>query len=84
VSTLRNGIGMSEGWKAFSARRSRQIESLPPEKSRHGALELTGDLPHDVDGLGFEILQMIEMIVAHRAKKGRPRRAGTATNAIID
>ena len=36
VSMLRSGIGRSEGRNAFSARRSRQIESLPPEKSSAG------------------------------------------------
>ena len=58
-------MGMSDGRNAFSARRSRQMESLPPEKSRAGRSNSRGDFTHDVNRLGFEILQMIEMIAAH-------------------
>ena len=62
VSTLRNGIGMSDGRNAFSASRSRQMESLPPENKQRRALKFSGDFTHDVNGFGFEVLQVIEVI----------------------
>ena len=57
---------MSEGRKAFSARRSRQMESLPPENKQRGPLEFGGDFAHHVDGLGLQILEMVEMVAVHR------------------
>ena len=63
---LSNGIGMSDGRNAFSARRSRQMESLPPEKSRAGRSNSAGDLAHDVDRLGLQVLQVVEMVAVHR------------------
>ena len=62
---LSSGIGMSEGRKAFSARRSRQMESLPPEKSSAGRSKLGGDFAHHVDGFGLEILEVVEMVAVH-------------------
>ena len=59
VSTLSNGIGNSEGRKAFF-RQTQQADGIlaAAEKDR-GPLELRRHLAHDVDGLGFENREMI-------------------------
>ncbi len=66
VSTCITGNGMRAGANAFSASRSITIESLPPEKSRHGPLDLGDDLADDVDRLGLERSDIAEAVVAHR------------------
>ena len=48
------GNGRRAGQNAFSASRSMTIESLPPENSSTGPLELGRDLAHDVDRFGLE------------------------------
>jgi hypothetical protein len=63
VSTCMSGNGNRPGQNAFSARRRSTIESLPPEKSSTGPLELGGHLAHDVDGLGFEDLEMGDFVI---------------------
>ena len=54
------GNGNLPGRNAFSASRSSTIESLPPEKSSTGRSPLGGDLAHDVDRLGLELVEMRE------------------------
>ena len=54
------GNGNLAGRNAFSASRSMTIESLPPEKSSTGPLTLGGDLAHDVDRLGLELVEVGE------------------------
>ena len=60
------------GAKALSARCSITIESLPPENSSTGPLELCGHLADDVDRLGLQRPQMAEL-VAPRFELGRRR-----------
>ena len=38
-------------------------------EQQSGPLEFGRDFAHDVDGFGFEILEMIEMIASHRANE---------------
>ena len=38
---------------------------LAAGKKQGGALKFPGDFAHDVNRLGFEILQMVEMVTAH-------------------
>jgi hypothetical protein len=42
---------------------------LAAGKEQGGTLKFGGDFTHDVNRLGFQILQMIEMIAAHRIHK---------------
>ena len=58
VSMCSSGKGNCAGRKAFSARRSRQIESLPPENSSAGLAHCAGHLAQDVDGLGLEPVEV--------------------------
>ncbi len=39
---------------------------LAAGKEQGRALELGGDLTHDVDGFGFQILQMVEVVRMHQ------------------
>ena len=57
------GNGILAGQNARSARRSMTIESLPPENSRTGRSNSRRDLAHDVDGLGFERVELGQRIV---------------------
>ena len=38
---------------------------LAAGEHQRGPLELRGDFAHDVDGLGFEVLKMVEVVTAH-------------------
>ena len=62
VSTCITGNGSRAGQNAFSASRSITIESLPPENSSTGPLELRRDLADDVDRLGLERPQVREFV----------------------
>ena len=62
VSTCMTGNGSGAGQNAFAARCSMTIESLPPENSSTGPLELGRDLTDDVDGLGLEGPQVGELV----------------------
>jgi len=62
-----SGIGIGEGPKAFSARRKRQMESLPAGEQQTGPLEFSRDFAHHVDGFRFKVLEVIEMITAERS-----------------
>ena len=46
------------------------MESLPPEKSRAGRSNLGGDFAHHVDGLCFQVLEMVEMVAVHWVDSG--------------
>ena len=65
-----SGIGNSEGRNAFSASRSRQIESFPPENKQRWSLKVGGDFAHHVDGFRLEILEMVEIVAAHQTSRG--------------
>ena len=51
---------------------------LAAAEQQHRALELGGDLAHDVDGLGLERLQVGELAGMRSASCGRPRRGRRA------
>ena len=59
VSMCSSGNGNGAGRNAFSARRSRTSESLPPEKSSAGLRALARDFAQDVDRLGLEPVEMM-------------------------
>ena len=42
---------------------------LAAGEQQRRAFEFAGDLAHDMDGLGFEVLEVVEMVVAHQAEK---------------
>ena len=63
VSTCMTGNGILAGQKAFSASASMTMESLPPENSSAGPLELGGDLPHHVDRLSFEHVKLGQLVI---------------------
>ena len=66
VSTCMTGNGMRAGANALRASSSITMESLPPENSSTGPLELGDDLADDVDGLGLQRLQLAEPVVGRR------------------
>ena len=79
VSICISGKGNLAGRKAFSAMRSITIESLPPENSSAGPLELGRDLAHDEDGLCLEGVQVGDRVPRAGARRwaGFDHLAGT-------
>ena len=71
VSMCSSGNGKRPGRNAFSARRSRTTESLPPENSSAGLAALGRDLAQDVDRLGLEPVEVAR------------RRLSTAVRTVV-
>ena len=71
VSTCSTGNGSGDGRNAFSANRSSTIESLPAENSRTGLLQLGDDLADDVNGLGLQQPELVDVGVVRVPRKRR-------------
>ena len=73
VSTCITGNGMRAGANALRASSSITMESLPPENSSTGPLQLGDDLADDVDGLGLQRLQLAQPVVGRGHARGLRR-----------
>ena len=61
--------GNVRGAKGFFREAQEADGILAAGKEQGGALELGGDLAHDMDRLGFEMLQMIKMVATHLTRE---------------
>ena len=63
---FRSGIGSSEGRNDFFRETKQADRILSPGEKQRRPFKLRRDFAHHVDGFCFEILEMIEIITAHR------------------
>ena len=67
VEKRHRDVGRAEGL----FRQAQQADGiLAAGKEQRRALEFPGDFTHDVNRLGFQILQMIQMIRTHEKESG--------------
>ena len=66
LSKRHRDVGGAEGL----LRQAQQADGiLAAGEQQGGPLELGGDFAHHVDGLGFQILEMVEMVAVHRVRR---------------